>query len=225
MKNLPPGQKESEVFPRFGLPQYANRFPKEVEKIEIRIGGELEEFIISNELNTLKRVDQTSDFHCVTTWSKTGLNWSGYRFRDFYTEFVLPRLQNEMRYVILKSQDGYKTSLPLEDLLHENVLLADRLDGLPLNIEHGAPMRLVAPDHYGYKNPKYINCMEFYADEQVFKTGLYDFIDHPRARVVYEERAKKGPGFFFRYLYRIGVKGTIKDYEKALAEYRAAKNS
>ena len=67
---LPPGQKESMLFPRFGLPKYANRFPSEVDRIKFSIGGDLEDLEISDQLASLKRVDQTSDFHCVTTWSK-----------------------------------------------------------------------------------------------------------------------------------------------------------
>jgi len=39
--------------------------------------------------------------------------------------------------------------------------------------------------------------------------------------VAHEERASKGPGFIFRWLYKFGINGTIKDFEKATAEYRA----
>jgi len=221
VKNLPPGQKASNIFPRFGLPQYANRFPTEVDVIRLSILGDVEEFEISKEIDGLDRVDQVSDFHCVTTWSKQGLNWSGYGFRDFYNTFILPKVSGEITCVVIKAQDGYKTSLPLSDLMQENVLLADRLDGKPLDIEHGAPIRIVAPDHYGYKNVKHVKSMGFYAQEQKVKQGILGFMDHPRARVAYEERASNGPGRLFRWLYKFGVKGTIKNYEKATAEYKA----
>lgn len=223
MKNkkiLPPGQKESDIFPRFGLPQYANRFPKEVEKIRFSIGGDLEEFEISEELKSLSRTNQVSDFHCVTTWSKLNLNWSGYKFNEFYTELILPKVSNEISFVILKAQDGYKTSLPLMDLMQQNVLLADQLDNQPLTLEHGAPIRIVTPDHYGYKNLKHIKRIEFYTEKQIVKQGFLSFMDHPRARVAQEERASKGPGIIFRWLYKFGIKGTIREFEKATAEYR-----
>jgi len=220
MKKLPPGQKESELFPRFGLPQYANRFPKNMDSISFTIGGELDDFEISDELDSLTRVSQTSDFHCVTTWSKLNLNWSGYKFSDFYSSLIQPKVDREVNFVALKAQDGYKTSLPLYDLLKANVLLADQLNNEPLNIEHGAPIRIVAPDHYGYKNLKHIKRIEFYSEKQKVKQGYLSFMDHPRARVAHEERASYGPGFFFRYLYKLGIKGTIKDFEKATAEYR-----
>jgi len=221
MKKLPPGQKESDIFPRFGLPQYANRFPNELEKISFLIGGDVEEFNISEELATVERAHQISDFHCVTTWSKLNLNWSGYRFQDFYTKLILPKVSKDISFVVLKAQDGYKTSLPLEDLMQQNVLLADHLDNQPLTLEHGAPIRIVAPDHYGYKNLKHIKRMEFYAEKQKIKQGYLSFMDHPRARVAFEERASKGPSIFFRWLYKIGIKGTIRDFEKATAEYKS----
>jgi len=81
MKTLPPGQKEFDIFPRFGLPQYANRFPKNIDTISFTIGGDVQEFEVKDELNSLLRINQVSDFHCVTTWSKLNLNWSGYKFK------------------------------------------------------------------------------------------------------------------------------------------------
>lgn len=220
-RSLPPGQKESAIFPRFGLPQYANRFPTQVDDIKFSIGGDLDELEIFEKLKSLPRINQVSDFHCVTTWSKLNLNWSGYRFNDFYTKLILPMATQEITFVVLKAQDGYKTSLPLSDLMNENVLLADRLNNVPLTMEHGAPIRIVAPDHYGYKNLKHIKRMEFYTERQVVKLGVLSFMDHPRARVAHEERASMGPGIIFRFLYKLGIKKTIREFEVATAEYRA----
>ena len=221
MKNLPPGQKESAIFPRFGLPKYANRFPTELDAISLSIGGDLEEFEITEELNSLRRTNQISDFHCVTTWSKVNLNWSGYRFNDFYNILILPKVSSEITFVVLKAQDGYKTSLPLKDLMQQNVLLADQLDSKPLTLEHGAPIRIVAPDHYGYKNLKHLRRIEFYTKKTTIKQGYLSFMDHPRARVSKEERASLGPSIVFRFLYKFGIKNTIRDFEKAAADYRA----
>ena len=220
IEGLPPGQKEFQIFPRFGLPQYADRFPSEIDTISLSIGGDVEDFEIGQELNSLSRIDQTSNFHCVTTWSKLNLNWSGYLFSDFYTTFIQPKTSEETTHVVFKAQDGYKTSLPLSDLMEADVLLADTLDHSPLGIEHGAPIRIVAPGHYGYKNIKHIKRIEFYSEPIVLKRGMLGFMDHPRARVAYEERTVSGPAILFRYLYRFGIKGTIRDFEKAMAKYK-----
>ena len=221
MKTLPPGQKESKIFPRFGLPQYANRFPQELNTIRLSIGGDLDDFEISEELHSLKRKSQQSDFHCVTTWSSLNHKWSGYSFNDFYRNFIFPRVSDPIRFVVLKAQDGYKTSLPLEDLMAHNVLLADELDNEPLTIEHGAPIRVIAPDHYGYKNIKHLKRIEFYGEQKKIKHGYLRFMDHPRARVAHEERARIGPALFFRWIYKIGIKRTLSSYKTATKAYRA----
>lgn len=220
MNDLPPGQKESKIFPRFGLPQYANRFPSELDTIRFIISGDIDEFEISDQLLTLERKTIVSDFHCVTTWSKLNLKWSGYRFSDFYNALILPRISNPITFVVLKAQDGYKTSLPLSDLMNQNVLLADYLNDAPLNVEHGAPIRIVAPDHYGYKNLKHLKGMEFYSSTKKIKQGYLSFMDHPRARVSHEERASYGPAILFRWIYKIGIKNTISSYKKATNSYR-----
>lgn len=224
---LPPGQISRETFPRFGLSQYANRFPTSTDTIDIQVGGDLEEHVIKEAFHSLPRVKQTSDFHCVTTWSVQDLKWEGVRFSDFYESIIQKQnlKPNAHSFVIFKAQDGYKTGLMLEDLLQENVLLADTLNGQPVSIAHGAPLRLVVPSHYGYKNLKHIYRIEFHQKTQKVKQGILSFMDHPRARVAHEERAKGGPGWFFRYLYRPLIKSTVKEFEKALAEYESLKGS
>ena len=53
----------------------------------------------------------------------------------------------------------------LEDALADDVLLADRLDGAPLDAKHGAPVRLVAPAHYGFINVKHLCRIEVLTGE------------------------------------------------------------
>jgi DMSO/TMAO reductase YedYZ molybdopterin-dependent catalytic subunit len=109
------------------------------------------------ELTALPRYEQTSDFHCVATWSRRGLLWSGYGFRDFYEQIVVPRARPErvVRYVVLRVwMDTGR--FPLNDALADDVMLVDSLDGQALSLEHGAPIRLVAPAHYGYKSAKHL---------------------------------------------------------------------
>ena len=57
------------------------------------------------------------------------------RFADFYEQIVVPLCPEgpaAARFIVLRAQDGARTSLPLEDLLGPDVLLADHLDGQPL---------------------------------------------------------------------------------------------
>jgi DMSO/TMAO reductase YedYZ molybdopterin-dependent catalytic subunit len=224
---LPPGQFEIDQFPRFGLERFARRTPTDPLRIKLAILGDVEWSItVEDELGDLPRVDQTSDLHCVTTWTRRSLTWSGVRFADFYERIVVPRARPRVdaTFVILRGQDGYAPSLPLSDLLAPDVLLADRLQGRPLSIEHGAPLRLVAPAHYGYKNAKHLCAVEFWRDRRAYRSATYWFMDHPRARVAFEERGRIVPGWVLRYLYRPVIPRTIRQFRRAL-ERPAIRNS
>ena len=215
---LPPGQFERDEFPRFGLTRFARRFPAETRHIRLDVAGEVEQpLAISDELQRLPRVEQLSDFHCVTTWSCRGLRWSGFRFAHFFERIVAPRAfpRREAVFVVLRCQDGYRASLPLTDLLADDVLLADRLNGEPLTIEHGAPLRLVAPAHYGYKSAKHLARIEFWRDGSRYRPAALRFMEHPRARVATEERGRGVPGWILRYLYRPLVGPTISHFRRA----------
>ena len=225
---LPPGQYELDQFPRFGLSQFANRFPKETRQVSLELTGDVDESItVSDELFNLPRVDQTSDFHCVTTWTRRSLRWSGFRFSDFYERIVIPRArpQQDTLFVFFRGQDGYATSLPLADLLADTVLLADRLNDQPLSIEHGAPLRLVAPAHYGYKSPKHVSAVEFWRDDRQYRPPTpFRFMSHPRARVALEERGRGVPGWLLRYLYRPVVRPGIWQFQRALERHLRARS-
>lgn len=223
---LPPGQYELDQFPRFGLSQFANRFPKETRQVCLNITGDVGVSItVSDELFGLPRVDQISDFHCVTTWTRRSLQWSGFRFSDFYERIVMPRARfQDALFVFFRGQDGYVTSLPLSDLLADTVLLADRLNGEPLSIEHGAPLRLVAPAHYGYKSPKHLCAIEFWRHNRQYRSPTpFQFMAHARARVALEERGTGVPGWLLRYLYRPMVRPGIWLFQRGIKRYLRTK--
>jgi DMSO/TMAO reductase YedYZ molybdopterin-dependent catalytic subunit len=217
---LPPGQYEIEEFPRFGLPQFADRLPTALDPCALKLRGDVQRpgYVTPQDLARLPRVEQTSDFHCVTTWSRRGLRWSGFRFRDFYEHILTPHAQPDpqARLVVFRCLDGYAVSLPLSDVLADDVLLADTLDGEPLSREHGAPLRLVAPGHYGYKNPKHLRGIELRRDDRGYRFATLRFMDHPRARVAFEERGRGFPGWLLRYLYRPLIKPTIRQFKHEL---------
>jgi len=222
-KPLPPGQFEYPSFDRFGLGLFARRFPPSPEQKGLRIGGDVRnESIIIDELNTLARVEQVSDFHCVTTWSCRGLRWAGVRFSDFYREIVLRRAEpmNGADFVVFRGQDRYAVGMQLADLMADDVLLADELDGKPLGIAHGAPWRLVAPAHYGYKNAKHIAAIEFWRNRRNYRFPFPypDLMDHPRGRVAFEERARYLPNWLVRPLYKALAPGARRKMRTALAQ-------
>ena len=216
---LPPGQIPRADFPRFGLTQYAERFPPRPSDraLSIKVLSE-EPITLPDALVGLPRTALQADFHCVTTWSHLGLTWGGVSFGDFFRHRVVPLQSRSAPIVgvILRAQDGYRTTLLLEDLLAGDVLLADELNGQPLSIEHGAPLRLVAPRHYGSKNLKHLTQLEFCASMPVIKHGPLAFLDHPRARVALEERGRWFPGWLLRRLYRPFIPSTVDRFRVAM---------
>ena len=218
MSNLPPGQREVDRFHRFGLVQFAKRFPKQTATPALEVVGKVaQELHLSNALEGLLRTEQTCDFHCVTTWSIRQLRWGGVRFADFYQSIVLPLVAPDpgATLVALRGQDGASTGMLLEDLLADDVLLADRLNDQPLCMDHGAPLRLVAPAHYGYKSVKYLSRIEFREPADGYRVSGLRFMDHPRARVAHEERGRIVPGWLLRYLYRPLISGTASHFARA----------
>ena len=219
---LPPGQREVESFPRFGLIPFAERFPKILGMAKIQIGGDVRTPVtVGIEHERVARVEQCSDFHCVTTWTRRALHWGGIRFADFYQQVVVPLAgpAADATFVVLRGQDGARSSLLLEDLLASDVLLADRLNDQPLSIAHGAPLRLVAPGHYGYKSVKHLNRIDFWRSDASYKPVGFRFMAHPRARVAYEERGQWVPGWLLRYLYRPLIRPTALRFERALQRH------
>lgn len=223
-KPLPPGQKEYPSFDRFGLGLFASRFPSQPDTISLTITGNVETKVtIGKELLELPRVEQHSDFHCVTTWSVRNVHWSGFRFSDFYHQIIVPmaKPQPDNQFVVFRGEDRYACSMQLEDLLKDDVLLADTLNGEKLGVDHGAPLRLVAPAHYGYKNVKHIHAIEFWQDSRHYRFPLPypNLMNHPRGRVALEERARFIPLWIIRPLYRLLMPGARRKHAKQLRAY------
>ncbi len=222
---LPPGQRESTAFHRFGLTKFAQRFPKETSSCALEvIGSVTRQLQLTDALQGLPRVEQVCDFHCVTTWSYRALRWEGVRFIDFYTQVLQPQAapQASATLVALRGQDGACTAMLLEDLLAPDVLLADHLDGQPISVDHGAPLRLIAPAHYGYKSVKHLSRIEFREPAAGYRVSGLSFMDHPRARVAHEERGRVLPGWLLRYLYRPLIHGTVSRFAKASESRKAS---
>jgi DMSO/TMAO reductase YedYZ molybdopterin-dependent catalytic subunit len=110
------------------------------------------------EFSKLPRVERTSDFHCVTRWSRFDNRWSGVAVRE-----ILNRVQPlpEARYVLVHAEQGYTANVPLVDLDREEVLVATHHDGEPLSPDHGYPARLIVLHLYGWKSVKWVRGFEF----------------------------------------------------------------
>jgi DMSO/TMAO reductase YedYZ molybdopterin-dependent catalytic subunit len=213
---LPPGQQRIDGFPRFGT-HLARRPPAVPSDPVIEISGAVAApFTLPlAELATLPRRELTADFHCVAGWSATNLRWEGVAFETFYRTVVEPsaRPDTSVTHLAFAGLDGYRSIVSIEDALSEEVLIAERLDGRPLDADHGAPARLVSPNQYGFVSTKHLCRIELHAGEpsegydhaslltRVFLRGPAK--PHPRARVWEEERHRYLPARLVRPVYRL----------------------
>src|SRR2546428_12933650 len=90
-----------------------------------------------------------ADVHCGTTWSRLDNPWEGVAFKDL-ADLVTQR--SSAQYVIAHCDADYTTSLPVELLADDDVLIAYRHDGAELTPDHGGPLRLVVPKRYAWKS-------------------------------------------------------------------------
>ncbi len=89
---------------------------------------------------------------CVEGWAAI-VQWGGVPLKDL---IALAQPQATARYVYFKSGDGYYNSWDMPSALHPQTLLAYQMNGQPLPIENGAPLRLAAPIKLGYKQSKWV---------------------------------------------------------------------
>ena len=114
----------------------------------------------------LPQVEVTYDIHCVTRWSRLACCWRGVSLR---TIAALVRPTPAARFVrfVGYSARQHDSSLPLHVCLDEDVLLAWEMDGQPLSVPHGYPLRVVAPSRYFYKSVKWVHEIHFLAQDVI----------------------------------------------------------
>ncbi len=139
-----------------------------------------------DEFKSLPRTRVKADFHCVTTWSKFDNEWEGVLFRDI-AEKVVPK--PEAHFVTAHGDGGYTTNIPLEDLLREDVLLADTHAPEPMTAEHGAPLRLVVPHLYAWKSAKWLRALEFMPSD---RAGFWEQVGYHMYGDPFREQRYRG---------------------------------
>ena len=117
-----------------------------------------------DQLNQLPMVESTSDFHCVETWTVPNQKWIGVPFKEI-VKLVKPK--KEAKFVWIECADNYTTSLPIEELLPDENILAIKLNGELLDQGYGGPLRLVAPQKYAYKSAMYITKITFIEKDEL----------------------------------------------------------
>ena len=119
--------------------------------------------------------------------------WQGISLRTLLEKHGGP--QSGAKYIAFYSVDGYNMSLPLDEVLADDTLLAYRMNGAELPMRHGFPMRVLIPGHYGEENPKWLTRIELtdhfvgglYSDQGWYNGHLHTTsrIDRPIGRAPY----------------------------------------
>ncbi len=155
---VPPGQVVTRSWPVL----HAGSVPVELtpDTWSLTLHGELEAptTLRFAELLGLPQADVVVDIHCVTSWTKLGTRWRGVPFRAI-VERVKPTAR--AKFVVMECEQGFTTSLPLEALLDDDVLVTHTYDGRPLPAEHGGPVRMLVPKRYFYKSAKWLRGLKF----------------------------------------------------------------
>jgi DMSO/TMAO reductase YedYZ molybdopterin-dependent catalytic subunit len=131
-----------------------------LEQWSLKIHGHVENPVTLDwaQFQALPQFTDTSDFHCVTTWSQFDLTFTGAAFFTL-AELVKPKPSATALY--LKSYDGYSTNVALDACLDDDVLIAHTWNGQPLPPEHGGPARMIIPKLYAWKGAKWLREIVF----------------------------------------------------------------
>ncbi|RMF90603.1 MAG: nitrate reductase, partial [Nitrospinota bacterium] len=188
-KRIPPRQQVTAKFPVVGERQPSPE-ALDLSTWRLAVSGEVTHprTWTYAEFLELPQVSVTCDIHCVTRWSKLDCTWEGVRFSTI-AEIVKPLPTARFVQFIAYSSRDHDTSLPLE-LCQQEVLFAHSMNGAPLSIEHGYPLRTVTPSRYFYKSLKWVREVRFLPEDVLgyWERGGY----HNHADYWKEERYVSG---------------------------------
>jgi DMSO/TMAO reductase YedYZ molybdopterin-dependent catalytic subunit len=159
---LPPGQYLTEKWPVL----HAGTVPQtDLATWDFKVFGEVEEplTLTYDELQALPQTEITIDIHCVTRWSRFDTSFKGVHWRELAR---LVRPKSSAHFVLAHAEQGFTSNVPLEALEDEHALVAWEADGVPLEPDHGWPLRLVVPSRYFWKSAKWLRGLELLSADQ-----------------------------------------------------------
>jgi DMSO/TMAO reductase YedYZ molybdopterin-dependent catalytic subunit len=124
--------------------------------------------------------EQITRLVCVEGWSAVAW-WAGLKFDDLLHAFPpksqakWARVESSVNLDASGNPDPYFASIDLATAHHPQTLLATHLNGQPLTVEHGAPLRLLVPVKLGLKNVKAITRITYSAEEPTDYWAQYGY--------------------------------------------------
>jgi DMSO/TMAO reductase YedYZ molybdopterin-dependent catalytic subunit len=153
---LPPGQYLTDRFPVLHVGDVPTYAPGEW---NLQIGGMVDNpfSLTFEELSSLPSVTLTTDIHCVTKWSKFDTVWRGVKVKDLLHK---AGVQDGATHVMGHAEYGYTANLPIDDALRDESMVVWEYEGEPIEPIHGGPVRLLVPNLYFWKSPKWLRGIE-----------------------------------------------------------------
>jgi len=113
------------------------------------------------QVRALPQRTQVTRHDCVEGWSAIG-QWTGPQLSAL---LGMAGLKDEAKFIVFRCADDfsgspYYESCDLDDAMHPQTLIAHRLNGEPLPVKNGAPLRLRIERQLGYKHAKYLTAIE-----------------------------------------------------------------
>lgn len=113
-----------------------------------------------DELKKLPKTDIVFDFKCIEGWSQV-THWGGVKFADFVKYYHLDK-QTALKYTGISTPDReYYVGIDMNSALHPQTILCYEMNGAPLPLTQGYPLRLIIPVKYGVKHIKRIGEIKF----------------------------------------------------------------
>jgi DMSO/TMAO reductase YedYZ molybdopterin-dependent catalytic subunit len=149
----------------FYLTQYSNPNPDvDIDAWSLKIDGLVDNPIVLNydEVLALPSAEEMRTLECIGNPIGGDLIGNAV-WKGFYLEALLKQvgIQPEAIRAQFAAVDGYQTSADLEWITQPRVLMAYEMNGEPLPLEHGFPLRILMPGLYGQKMPKWITNIHF----------------------------------------------------------------
>lgn len=117
-------------------------------------------FVTLDELKALPKSEIIFDFKCIEGWSQI-THWGGVKFADFAARYGLTE-QTDKKYAGLVTPDKeYYVGIDMPSMMHPQTLLCYEMNGKPLPMNQGYPLRLIIPVKYGIKHLKRIGTISF----------------------------------------------------------------
>lgn len=121
-------------------------------------------FISMEAIKALPKTELVFDFKCIEGWSQV-THWGGVSFREFAKKYNLD-WQVHQKYTGLQTPDkGYYVGIDNRSMLHPQTMLCYEMNGKPLPLNQGFPLRLIIPVKYGIKHLKRIGTI-FFSDDK-----------------------------------------------------------